>query len=232
MLRQLWDSAIRWLPSQCAVCHAWPSRPLCDACVAAFAAPQPRCQRCALRVPTGVAICGACRLHPPPLDQCLAAVSYDYPWAEGITQFKFHQQTGWAASLATLLRAAPWVEPAVEQAHWLIPLPLSPQRLAQRGYNQALLLAQQLAPHKTRADLLLRVQDTAPQSSLKRAQRLANVQNAFAVEPALAASLQGRRLLLVDDVMTSGASLFAAARCLRAAGAAHITAVVVARTDA
>jgi predicted amidophosphoribosyltransferase len=75
------------------------------------------------------------------------------------------------------------------------------------------------------------VRDTPPQRELPLAERLRNVQDAFAVEPLQAAQLRGRRVVLVDDVMTSGASLRAAATVLRQAGAAHITALVVARTD-
>ncbi len=232
MLRRLIDQVLAHVPSQCAVCRAWPSRPLCEACVSRFAQPRARCQRCALPVPAGVAQCGACLKDPPPLDACLAAVTYAYPWSDCISDFKFHGHTGWAATFATLLRSTPWVEPALEQADWVLPLPLSDARLKERGFNQALLLARHLAPGKARADLLLRIRSTAAQSELKRAERLRNVQGAFALEPALAHLLRDRRVVLVDDVMTSGASLYAAASALRQAQMAHITAIVLARTNA
>ena len=105
------------------------------------------------------------------------------------------------------------------------------QRLAERGFNQALLLAQHLAPLRTDARLLLRTRHTPAQSELKRAERLRNVQGVFAVEPLRADELRDRRVVLVDDVMTSGASLHAASLALRQAGAAHITALVFARTE-
>lgn len=232
MLRRLLALAAQRLPSQCAVCRSWPSHPVCDACVARFAQPQPRCLRCALPVPAGVTECGACLRTPPPLDACFAAVSYAYPWSDCISAFKFRSHTGWASTLAGLLRATPWVEPALERSDWLLPMPLSDARLRQRGFNQSLLLARQLEAEKTRVDLLLRIRDTRAQSELPRSERLRNVQGAFALEPALAQSLRGVRVVLVDDVMTSGASLHAAANVLRQAGAAHITALVVARTDA
>jgi ComF family protein len=204
---------------------------VCDACVARFAQPISRCQTCALPVPANVPQCGACLRAPPPLDLCLAAVPYAYPWAGLVTRYKFESQPGWAATLALLLRSAPWVEPALEQADWLLPMPLSRERLQERGFNQSLMLARQLAPDKTRADWLLRIRHTLPQSALPRAQRLRNVDGAFAVDPLRQPELQGRRLVLVDDVMTSGASLFSAARELRRAGAAHITGLVFARTE-
>lgn len=231
MLSRWLKGMLEALPSQCLVCHAWPAQSICEACVNRFAQPQPRCQTCALAVPAGVQQCGDCIKEPPPLDSCLAAVSYDFPWSDLIVDYKFHQQPGLAGALALLLRSTPWVEPALDAAHLVLPLPLSRRRLRTRGFNQALLLARHLAPDKSDGQLLLRIQDTPPQSSLTRPQRLDSVKHAFAVDPLRRKLLQGARLVLVDDVMTSGASLFAAARVLRAAGAAHITGLVVARTE-
>ena len=213
------------------VCHAWPGQNLCEACVSSFAQPQPRCQTCALPVPADVRQCGACIRNAPPLDACLAAVSYAYPWSHLIVGYKFHEHPGRAAAFALLLRSTPWVEPALEAADALLPMPLSVQRLRTRGFNQAQLLAQQLAPDKTKARLLLRIRDTPAQSSLSRKDRLTSLNDAFAVDPLLASQVKGKRLVLVDDVMTSGATLYAAARVLRSAGAAHITGLVIARTD-
>ena len=171
-------------------------------------------------------------LAPPPLDACIAAVSYDYPWTDLISHFKFHGQPAWARSLGRLMRSAPWVEPALEQADLVIPMPLSITRLRERGFNQALELAKRLAPTgKIESRLLLRIKDTAPQLQLNRNQRLSNLSNALAVEPLQAARLQAARVVLLDDVMTSGASMHAAARALRGAGAGHITGIVFARTD-
>lgn len=230
MFGPLIERASRRLPARCTVCHAWPSQVVCNACVARFAQPVPRCATCALPVPAGIQQCGACLKDPPPLDACLAAVAYDWPWADCVTQFKFGARPDWAGTLATVLRSTPWVEPALEQAELVLPMPLARERLAERGYNQALLLARHLAPDKTDAALLLRTRHTAAQSELTRAERLRNVQGAFAVEPLRAHELRGRRMVLVDDVMTTGASLHAAAMALRQAGAAHITALVLART--
>lgn len=225
-------SLVAHLPSQCTVCRTWPARRVCDACAARFAQPHPRCTGCALLLPAGDRHCGACQRHPPPLDHCIAAVDYAYPWAGILAEFKFHGDPGWAASLATLLRSTPWAEPAVDAAELVLPIPLSRQRLRERGFNQALLLARQLAPRKTDATLLLRLHDTAAQSGLGRAQRLRNLMGALAVEPLRAHQLQGRRILLVDDVMTTGATLHAAALALRHAGATQVSALVVARTAA
>lgn len=231
MFRKLLSGLSGRLPSQCAVCHAWPSRPICDACVQRFGQPVPRCHTCALPLLANLRQCGACVVKPPPIDQVLAAVSYDFPWSSLMTQFKFGEQTGWSRSLAMLMRSAPWVEPALESADWLLPMPLSRLRLLDRGFNQALLLARALEPDKVRASILLRVKETQPQSSLPRKERLLAVQGAYAVEPECLRQVQGKRIVLVDDVMTTGASLHAAASVLRRAGATHIAAIVFARTE-
>jgi ComF family protein len=231
VLRRLTDRLAAALPGQCAVCRAWPAQPVCESCVARFAQPRPRCRRCALPVPAGVSECGRCLKVPPPLDECHAAVSYEFPWSTLIAQYKFKGQPGWSRSFAILMRSTPWVEPALEQAHLVLPMPLSRARLAERGFNQALLLAQALAPRKTDAAVLLRVRHTAAQATLDREERIGNVKGAFALEPSLATKVRGRRLVLVDDVMTSGASLFTGAEALRRAGAERVTALVLARTD-
>lgn len=231
MLRALLHRLSAALPGQCALCHAWPARPVCPACTARFAQPRSRCGLCALPLPAGVERCGACIKDAPPLDWCLAAVSYEYPWSGLIARYKFGPSPGWSAALARLMRDSPGVAAALDAADLLLPLPLSPRRLRERGFNQALELARQLAPDKTRADLLLRLRDTPAQSSLPLNRRLRNVQDAFGLAAGAEDVLQGRRLVLVDDVMTSGATLHAAARLLRTAGAAHITGLVLARTE-
>ena len=229
--RQSFSALLAQVPSQCAVCHAWPARPVCDACVTRFAPQVARCRTCALPLSAANAPCNECVMHPPLLDACLAACAYVWPWPECIAQFKFRGEAGWATPLATLLRSAPWVELALERCDLVLPMPLAPARLRERGFNQALELARRLAPQKTDATLLLRTRETPAQSGLTRAERLRNLRGAFALEPLRASAVRGQRVVLVDDVMTSGASLFAAAQVLRAGGVAHITAMVLARTD-
>lgn len=166
----------------------------------------------------------------PALNACLTAVDYGYPWVDALAEFKFRADPGWAPALATLLRSTPWVEPALEDADWLVPIPLSSERMRERGFNQSALLAWHLSPEKTNTSLLLRVRSTTAQSSLSREQRWRNMEGVFAAEPSRTHQLNGRHVVLVDDVMTTGATLHAAAKALRQAGARRITAVVVART--
>lgn len=233
--------------SQCAVCRSWPARQVCPPCEARFAPPQRRCERCALALPAelsmdpkaGPRLCAACVRQPPPLDKALAAVPYAYPWSDLIARYKFGEQHGWATFFAVLLLKTPGaarVFAELDADDWVLPLPLSAERLQMRGFNQAWELASALARQsqtraKPDARLLLRVKNAPAQSQLKREARLANVKGAFQVDPLRVAELKARRVVLVDDVMTSGASLFTAAQALRDAGAAHITGVVLARTE-
>lgn len=232
MPTSLLQGVLRHVPSQCAVCHGWPGARVCDHCVQAFAQPQPRCTTCALPVVAGQSQCGACLRQPPPVDRCLAALPYAYPWAQLIGDFKFRDQLGLVRSFATLLRSTPWVEPTLEQCDVLLPIPLGPQRLRQRGYNQALHLARALDPRRVQPGWLLRHHDTPEQHQLPRQERLRAVQGAFAVDPLHTARLQNQRVVLLDDVMTTGATLWEAARVLRQHGVAHITALALARADA
>ena len=230
MLRPFFKGLLRHLPSQCAVCHTWPAQPVCQHCVEAFAQPKTRCKTCALPIIEGAVQCTACQRSPPLFDAALAAVDYAYPWSQLVQEFKFQEHTGWAASMATLMRSTPWVEPALDDADVVIPLPLSRERLQERGFDQVLLLANALYPGKIHNKLLLRVQNSAPLSSMDRKQRLQSIQHAYAVNPEHASVLRGKKTILLDDVMTTGASLQSAAKVLRDAGAAHITALVFART--
>ena len=148
-----------------------------------------------------------------------------------MAQFKFQNDPAWARALALLMQSAPGVEDVLDQVDVILPMPLSAQRLAERGFNQALLLAKALNPHKTQALTLLKLKHTAKQSSLKRSERLLNLAGALAVSPLRAASLRGQHVLLVDDVMTSGASLNTAAQVLKQAGVQSVKALVFARTE-
>jgi ComF family protein len=221
------------LPSECLICHQWPGAALCDNCIEHFAQPRPRCRRCAL--PNLSDCCAACQAAPPVWDDCLCAVDYGYPWQACVSRLKFQGELGLAHSLGRLMRHAPWVEPALEQATFLLPMPLSPERLQHRGYNQALLLARAIGRGCTLPipiNWLQKWRDTVAQSELSRTERLENVAGSLVLSPRHRHRLRGARVVLVDDVMTTGASLDAASRVLRHAGVSHITTLVLARTEA
>jgi ComF family protein len=224
----------RWTwPTQCAVCHGWGAQRVCETCIGRFKTEKTRCQRCALPVPENVSICGECLINPPAFDQALTAVDYAAPWNTLIGRLKFHEGLDMSAVLAdVLLKAAQGA--ANHQEGLLLPIPLSANRLRERGFNQSWELTRRLAQQlawRADANLLLRIKDTPSQLTQQtRAQRMSQLRGAFAVEPLRRAELQGARVILVDDVMTSGATMTEAALALRAAGAVHIQAWVVART--
>jgi len=225
-------AATQHLPSLCAVCHGWGTQRVCDACIERFAGQPTRCQRCALRVPEGVGLCGACLTDAPPYARTLAAVDYDHPWDGLITQFKFHGALDLAPTLTRRLLTA-FERSATPAPTLLLPVPLSRERLRERGYNQAWELARRLGRAlncPSDAQLLLRVKDTPHQLALPTDRRAGNVRAAFAVEPRRLAEVRGRSVTLVDDVMTTGATLGELARVLLQAGATEVAVWVVART--
>jgi ComF family protein len=224
--------ALAGLPSQCALCRAWSTQRLCFACVERFAAPRPRCRRCAIGVPDGVQACGSCIAKPPPFALAIAAVDYDHPWDDLVRRFKFDAALDLADTLAQrLLDAVRRSGAALPDL--LLPVPLSAVRLRERGYNQAWELARRVAralPCSAEARLLLRVKDTPHQLSLPPAQRAENVRRAFAVEPLRLAALRGRSVALLDDVMTTGATTAEITHTLLEGGAASVQVWVFART--
>lgn len=219
-----------WLPSRCVVCRAWPAQRICVDCASTLAPLRRRCPRCALPLADGAPACGHCLREPSGLDACVAVVDYAWPWSGLVTQLKFHGAPGVASALAELMRTRPDACEMVAACDALVPLPLAPGRLRERGYNQAQLLARALARTKLRAHWLVRSRETTAQTRLDRRERLRNLQGAFRLTPAAQAQLPGKSVLLVDDVMTTGASLHAAAEVLRGGGALSVSALVFART--
>lgn len=162
----------------------------------------------------------------------MAAVSYVSPWKALITAFKFQSQPGLAVFFAQTMQQNPCIANLLADADHLIPVPLSAQRLRERGFNQALQLAKHLAPPCVLATGLVRFRDTRAQSGLTRQERLHNLVNAFMVTPQYVSVLRHSRVVLLDDVMTTGATLHACTQVLLAAGVARVDVVALARTPA
>lgn len=170
--------------------------------------------------------CGDCLLRPSALTHTRAVFVYGFPLDRLVPRFKFHRDLA-AGRLMADLMAGPLASAPRPDA--IVPVPLHPHRMRQRGYDQALELARPLASalaQPMRSDLLRRVRATAPQSELDAGQRQRNVARAFQVAPYTA--LPGH-IALIDDVMTTGATLQAAARVLRGAGVMRVDAWVCAR---
>ncbi len=179
-------------------------------------------------------MCGACVHQPPPFTCSIAAVDYAFPWSGLVAAFKFHAALDLANALAGLLTDAVRASDAARPS-LLLPVPLSAQRLSERGMNQAWELARRVGASlgiQARADVLRRLMDTPHLADLPRAQRAARIRGAFGVAPGQTGRLRGRCVALIDDVMTSGATATEATRVLLAGGAAEVAIWVVARTPA
>jgi len=183
------------------------------------------CPSCALPTPTGE-VCGRCLQHPPAFDHAVAAFSYSFPIDQLIKALKFHERLILIDFLADELASRITIKPDC-----LIAIPLHPTRLRERGFNQSQLLAARISkrlgiPLLTEA--CQRVRDTPPQSSLPWKERDKNMRDAFAVSSS--ADFVDSHVAIVDDVMTTGASLGELARTLKKAGAREVSVWVVART--
>jgi ComF family protein len=221
-------------PPLCPVCDgllgAGRRDPLCGACWEGLERVEhPWCRCCG--APLGIeGLCGACRTRRPRFAYARAALRYGDLAREAIHAFKFGGRRGLAQPLGDLLAglglsALPGAAPDV-----IVPVPLHPRRARERGYNQALLLARRLERAwgvPAAADALQRIAPTRPQTDLDAPERRRNVRNAFAVRrPELIAS---RHVVLVDDVLTTGATAGECARSLYRAGATTVGVVTVAR---
>ncbi len=228
------ETAARWRPAgQCEVCRGWQQGAVCAACTARFAPPRLRCQRCALPTAHAVARCGACLHEPPPFERAVAAVDYAFPWDALVGALKFAGRVDLAAPLAQMLAGAVRRAGGAHAGTLVVPVPLAAARLGGRGFNQAWEIARHVATDlglDASAAVLERVIDSAPQAGLHRQQRLRNLHAAFAVAAASRPTLTGRRIALVDDVVTTGATASEAARALLRGGAAAVEVWAVART--
>ncbi|MBI4938699.1 MAG: ComF family protein [Nitrosomonadales bacterium] len=181
------------------------------------------CPVCALSTPDG-SVCGRCLKRPPQFDRTVAVFAYAFPVDRLVRALKFDEQLQLVPQLAGRLAQRVEVRPDC-----IVAMPLHPARLRERGFNQSLELARRVAG---KLDLPLleracqRVRDTPPQSALPWKDRGKNVRKAFACTE----DLSGKHVAVVDDVMTSGASVNELARALRQAGAREVSAWVVART--
>jgi ComF family protein len=208
--------------------------PQCRASIVRLVAPF--CARCGRPVvdgasapgPTGEVVCAECRAEPLELDGIWAVAEHEGVMRKAVHALKYDGQTSLARPLAALM-AATVHDGMPFPAEVIVPVPLHPRRLRERGYNQATLIARELA--RTTGlpileDVLARSRATKTQTQLSAAERRVNVIGAFTADAARAA---GRAVLLVDDVCTTGSTLMACADALRRAGANRVYAMTLTR---
>lgn len=223
------------LPSSCALCGAACDGAVCRPCRAQFVARTPRCPRCANPVGDVDAgrECAGCITQRPAFDATLAGADYRAPLDQLVLQLKFGGKLALAPWFAEVLRDAVLEDRAFLLPNVLCPVPLGPQRLIERGFNQALEMARPLARHlgiDLCERLAIRALDTRAQSGVAPDQRRRNIRNAFAVAPDAMAIVRGQHIGVVDDVMTSGHTLGELAATLKRCGAARVSNFVFART--
>ncbi len=217
--------AARLLPGSCLLCSADSADALlCAGCVADLPRlPDARCPQCGVETTLGER-CGACLKDPPAFAQTIALFRYEFPVDRLVQALKYGHQlalaNGFGQDLSRKILAA--------EHDLILPLPLHPSRLQNRGFNQSAEIARTIGrelgvPMNT--NCLTRTRATPPQAALPLRERARNVRGAFECS----ADLAGQRILLVDDVMTSGSTLRECARILKLHGAAQVTLAVVAR---
>ena len=220
------------LPQRCLLC-AQPSgsEPVCPACIGRLPRlPQPACPVCAHPHASAASAglpCGHCLAQPPAYDATLAVYAYLYPMDELVRLLKYGRRLASADFLSREL--AQLLAHVGTPVDCVLPLPLAPARLAERGFNQAVELAKPVA-RQVRQPLALsavsRRHDSAHQASLAWAARASTVRGAFSCQM----DFSGQHVLVVDDVMTTGATLNELAGVLKRQGAGRVTNLVVART--
>lgn len=234
ILHRLADTLRRHLQKRCTLCSAALSGTdfckLCPGCYQHFARISQPCYRCGIPLHSGqLSLCGRCIAAPPPFSRCITPFRYASPVSDVITQFKHHGNLAYGQLLAELLSEHFLSAGHFDSIDALIPVPLHQRQLRKRGFNQSAELARVLS---RRLDIPLnlhaiqRCQDTPSQQQLDKAQRLANLRQAFRLNR----SLQGQRLAIIDDVVTTTATASALSRLCLDQGAREVQVWALART--
>ncbi|MCG2634318.1 MAG: ComF family protein [Gammaproteobacteria bacterium] len=225
-------SILEWLlPQRCLLCHdPTPGHePLCLACGSDLPRLTCACDRCALPLPEP-GLCGRCQHQPPAFERCFCPLLYREPVVSLITALKFRRRLETAGLLARLIGDSVLAASAIPLPELLIPVPLHPQRLRSRGYNQALLLAHPLARRLSlplETSLCHRIRHHPAQLGLSRLQRSKNLRGSFEI----AGNPGVNHVAIIDDVLTTGSTVDAIAHSLHNAGVTRVDVWVAARVE-
>jgi len=224
----------KFLGSNCFLCTASLAKNhgLCEACLNDLPwLPDSSCPQCGLN--SGGQICGNCISSPPDFDVTHAVFLYDYPVDAMIQRYKYGDILSLSQTFGQLMSEKIDVTNTSNPIDLIIPMPMHTKRLKERGFNQALEIAKVLNQYLTLKSArkldyksVIRQTLTPPQASLPLKDRVKNIKGAFKVNT----NLSGKRIAIVDDVMTTGASLNELAKTLKQAGATHVECWVIART--
>jgi ComF family protein len=193
----------------------------CRACLESLPwSPKTACPQCGLKS-SGI-VCGSCINSTPDFDATHSVFLYQFPIDAMMVRYKYGNNLNLGGMFGEFLAE----KVTLDNIDLIIPMPMHPQRLKERGFNQALEIAKVFGKNKLDCNSAIRQKLTPPQASLPLKQRVKNIKGAFQIN----ADLAGKRIAIVDDVMTTGASLNELAKTLKKAGAAHVECWVIART--
>lgn len=201
---------------------------LCDAChkdLPWHKAPQ--CPQCGLS--SNGLVCGSCLNSPPDFDATLSLFTYDFPLDAMMQRYKYGSMLNLGYVFGKILNK----KVSLAEIDLIIPMPMHPIRLKERGFNQSLKIGKVITnnhPEKLNYISVQRQRYTPPQASLPLKERVKNIKGVFKINADSIKHFKGKRIAIVDDVMTTGASLIELAKTLKQAGAAHVECWVVART--
>ncbi len=218
-----------FFPSFCKICYKTLKDHevlVCNLCYFKLPLLKNYCKRCGnINIQYEVNYCGNCVNNKLYFDKFWAGFKYEKPISDWILEAKFKKNFLLAYNLGKLLRKTIPLEGLLVDE--VIPIPLSTGRCKERGYNQSFLIAYGLLGKKPKNNILERIKETKPQTELSYQERIENVKNSF---KALKEKVEGKKILLVDDVMTTGATLKEASKALKEAGAKEVWVCVVAKT--
>ncbi|MDH4318542.1 MAG: ComF family protein [Desulfobulbaceae bacterium] len=240
--RQAWrcwlDSLVDlFFPAHCLQCRLRLSQDkkllLCDDCLEqlSYITP-PYCVRCGHPFLAGEShLCGTCLITPPAYDRVRSLAFYQEPLSNLLMALKYQGDISVLSTIGELCQTYLALESFAQQVDLIIPVPLHPARLRKRGFNQAQLLAACCFPdqiHLLRPDVLMRRKNTIPQTQLSGVERRQNLSGIFVLSKTV--SMRGKRIILVDDVFTTGSTVNECAKVLRRAGADEILVFTPARS--